>query len=226
MKEERLQVTKVQPLPKLVMFDLDGTLVDTVRTTSSVFSQIRSNRGYSPVEPDVLKPYISRGAEDLVAAALGEALVCRTRDLVEFRTLLAQAEANPDEIYDGVPDVLAALAEMAVPLAIVTNKPQSLAEKLLAELKLEVFFDLILGGDAVANKKPHRDHIDTALKHFGVAAHEAVMVGDSEIDQSAALASGVKFVLFRQGYGGSALMSCQQTTGVDEFKSVLDVLRG
>ena len=219
-------MTIIHPLPSLVMFDLDGTLVDTVRTTASVFSQIRANRGHGPVEPDFLKPYISRGAEDLVAAALGEALVCRTQDLVEFRTLLALAEANPEEIYDGVPDVLAALAELAVPLAIVTNKPQGLAEKLLAELKLEGYFALILGGDAVQNKKPHRDHIDAALNQFGVAAHEAVMVGDSEIDQSAALASGVKFVLFRQGYGGSALMSCQQTTGVDEFHSLLDVLLG
>jgi phosphoglycolate phosphatase len=211
-------------MPELIMFDLDGTLVDTVITTAEVFSELRVERGYDKVCVETIKPYISRGAEELVVAAMGPALNCPSGDLKLFRSKLGEARAHEDQVYTNVLDVLEQLRSRHVTLAVVTNKPQYLAEKLLEELDLDRYFALVVGGDSVPNKKPHRDHINTVLDFFDVSAGQSLLIGDSEVDQNAARASGVEFVLFKQGYAGAELLACKETINFEHYVHFFDAL--
>jgi phosphoglycolate phosphatase len=190
----------------VLLFDLDGTLVDTARTTTHAFNRIRQERGHASIEVDLIKPYISMGGPELTRFALGEALQEVDADLALFRLMLSQIAADPDEIYPGVDATLAALAAKGVRMAIVTNKPQGLTDQLLRALDLDRYFSAIIGGDSVPHKKPHPSHLNAALAAIKADATNAVLIGDSEVDAAAAAAVGMRFIHFAGGYCGPDLL--------------------
>ena len=181
---------------RLAIFDLDGTLADTRFDIARSLIRVLEAHGLSaPPEPDVIAA-IGWGAPRLVQTALGP----DRQHLVETVGAAFRADYRANlvvetEVYDGIPDLLARLAEAGTSLAVATNKPGELTRGLLDRLGLLERFDVVAAPEDVARPKPAPDMLLWVLERTGVPATEAVMVGDMETDLASARAAGLRSVL-------------------------------
>jgi phosphoglycolate phosphatase len=183
-----------------ILFDLDGTLVDSAQGIAVALDEIRSARGGGPVDLQSVRAWVSLGAKTLVANALGDLAGDSDQDLAAFRAILGAQTPDPGHVYPGVGACLERLAKIA-PLAIVTNKPEALSRQLLEQLGLAPLFQVIVGGDTAEQPKPHPAPMLRALEAVGGQGATSWMIGDSIVDARAAQAVGAAFMLFEGGYG-------------------------
>jgi phosphoglycolate phosphatase len=198
------------------LFDLDGTLVDTLGDFDVALNHTLQDMGWPPVARAVIGQLVGRGSEHLLraawahgAAAHGQTGFRAPQDLPA--DLLARAWAlyqqhyrrvngRHSTIYPGAAEGLAALSARQLPLACVTNKPTAFAVDLLAAKDLARWFGPVFGGDAFSRKKPDPLPLIRACEALGTAPHRTLMVGDSVNDVLAARAAGCPVVLVRYGY--------------------------
>ena len=189
--------------PRLVMFDLDGTLVDSVADIALALNRALTDLGLPLVTLPQVQTWVGRGASRLVYCVLEH----QRRPAVLHDELLARFMARYQEsvcavstAYAGAPELLSACRQAGIYLACVTNKPYAPAKALLEALNLLECFDLLLGGDSLAHKKPHPEPLLHCLRHFEVAASAALMVGGSSNDVEAARAAHVRVLAVPYGY--------------------------
>ncbi len=200
---------------KAILFDLDGTLVDTAPDIADALNDTLASLGRPAVAEVQVRAWIGDGGRALLAKALagsGDVNAAGSGNLDAAGTGVAdRAWPTFDAAYealcglrsvvhDGVPEMLATLRADGVKLAVLTNKERHFTVKLLGELRLLAAFDAIVAGDTLAVKKPHPDMVHHALALLGVAADEALLVGDSITDVRTARAAGIAVLLVRHGY--------------------------
>ena len=188
-----------------VVFDLDGTLVDTAPDLHAHLNELLADLGRPGLTLEELRPLIGDGARVMIRRGLeASGGMPDGADLEAlFDAFLVRYAAQPARfgaIYEGVVEVLEGLAEAGVRLGVCTNKAQLPTDRLLAELALDRYFPVVIGGDALPVRKPHGGHLAAVLEGLGVTPERAVMVGDSENDVLAARASGLPCVLVSFGY--------------------------
>jgi len=184
----------------VLLFDLDGTLVDSAPVIARALSQIGVSRGGGKVEVDQVRPLISYGVEALVSTTLGSVENCLADDIVEFRSVLRQFAAKPEWLYPDVVTALAALSTAGFASAVVTNKPEVMSRRLLKELDLDRYFEVIVGGDTVATMKPDSAPVLHALGLLKSEVQQAIFIGDSAADAAAAASLSIPFILHAGGY--------------------------
>ncbi len=184
-----------------ILFDLDGTLVDTAPTICVALNQLRAGRGLLDLTPDTVRPWISLGANDLVRRGVGGKHL--NDDVVSFRSILAALPTLPESLYPGCGKLLLDLRSRGFHLAIVSNKPERLCRKVLQDLGLTSVFGSVVGGDTAGSCKPDPAPLTKALADLRLGAQDAVFVGDSGLDAKAAMALRIPFYLFEGGYGAS-----------------------
>jgi len=189
----------------LAIFDLDGTLVDSAPDIRAALNRLLAARGLAPFALPEVAAMIGDGAR----ALLDKAFAAREAALTDadVQPFLEDLEANSAVLtrpYDGMVEALEALAAAGWQRAICTNKPIAATTALLATLDLARHFDLVLGGDSLAVKKPDPGHVRGVLAGLGVAAAEAQMIGDHQNDIRAAAGAGVRSVFAAWGYGDGA----------------------
>lgn len=191
-------------MPAPLLFDLDGTLVDSAITIALALGQLSTSRGGTAVDVARVRRLVSQGATVLVREGLGPVAGDPAEDLAAFRTILADIPARPEMIFPGVIEALTELAAAGHVCAVVTNKPERLARLLLDQLDLTRHFAAVVGGDTLAVCKPDPAPLHHALDALGQGAlgqaTPAVMIGDSDVDARAAAAAGLPFALFLGGY--------------------------
>lgn len=184
-----------------VIFDLDGTLVDSCGVCVTILSGMIADRGVDHViDPVGARPYMSRGGQEMVAALLGPACVDPAADLTDFRARYAGHQTPVESLYPGVADALARLHALGLVLSICSNKPQPLCDKVLADTGLAPYFDVVVGGQPGLAPKPAPDLLDAVAARLGCAPHECLFVGDSELDHDIAQAAGMDFCFLTYGY--------------------------
>ena len=183
-----------------VVFDLDGTLVDSVHETAVILNTMRKKRGKLPLKDGDYKKLISHGAGKLVCYALEEKTISERMLIKEFRDHYGDTQTSKDSIYPNVKDTLIKLKQAGIKLAICTNKPKNLCDKVLQDTELRSFFDCVVSGGMTKESKPSREPVDYAMSCLGLSSNEVVFVGDSTVDQRAAKAANVPFVFFSTGY--------------------------
>jgi len=186
----------------LAIFDLDGTLVDSAPDISAALNRLMAAEGLAPFGLHAITGMIGDGARALLA----KAFTARDLPLPEavIPGFLADLEASSAVLtrpYPGMVAALEALASQGWQLAICTNKPIAATAALLRQLDLARHFSLVLGGDSLAVKKPDPGHVLAVLEGLGVAAEDAVMIGDHQNDIRAARGAGVRSVFAAWGYG-------------------------
>lgn len=197
-------------VPALAMFDLDGTLVDSVPDLAAAVDQMLHQLGRAAAGEEQVRQWVGNGAAMLVRRALagrfdGEEVAALTdADIADPLALFMAAyggnSCQHSGLYPGVEPCLQELQRRGVKMAVVTNKPEQFVEPLLQARGIADYFDLILGGDSLENKKPHPQPLLHCLEHFGVGAARALMVGDSGNDILAAQAARVAVAAVTYGY--------------------------
>jgi len=191
-----------------VLFDLDGTLIDSVPDLASAVNGMLGRLGREGFSEEVIRYWVGNGAQILVKRALsGSREIDETLDNTYFEEALeifleiyGEHLAVSTVAYEGVHDTLRRLQKAGYRSMIVTNKPYRFVEPLLDRLELREFFEFWLGGDSLERKKPDPLPILTASKKLGVPVDRCVMVGDSKNDILAAKAAGMQSIGVRYGY--------------------------
>ncbi|CEA03631.1 phosphoglycolate phosphatase [Pseudomonas saudimassiliensis] len=192
-------------LPRLVMFDLDGTLVDSVPDLAAAVDQVLALRGRPPAGVEQVKDWVGNGALVLVRRALAGSIDHQEVDEAQAQAALAdfmQAYSGGHSgttVYEGVLKLLGWLRERGVSLAVITNKPERFVAPLLEEKGLGEFA-WIIGGDTLPVKKPDPTGLLHVMAAAGVTPRQCLFVGDSRNDVLAARAAGVKVVAVSYGY--------------------------
>lgn len=187
-------------LPQLIVFDLDGTLVDSASTVSSILNEMRFELGKVPLPKTLYAGLISLGAEALISKSLEIYDAEINSSLADFRDRYANIKTSVDDIYPGAIEALRHLQSIGVSLGLCTNKPRALTEKVLHDTGLDNFFPFICAGGDFLAAKPHPDNLLACLNHYQISNLDTWFVGDSTVDQMTAKNVAVKFIFHRCGY--------------------------
>jgi N-acetyl-D-muramate 6-phosphate phosphatase len=192
------------PAVRGVLFDLDGTLIDSAPDLAGAANRLRADFGLEPMPLEMLRPMVGSGARGMVGAAFGvvpgEARFEPLRDtfLAHYEGMLLERTAP----FAGVEDMLAALEAAGLRWGIVTNKAARFTLPIVAGLKLDERAAAVVCGDTTPHSKPHPEPLLHAARAMGLAAGELVYVGDDLRDAQAARAAGMPIAVATWGYLG------------------------
>lgn len=214
-------------LKPIVIFDLDGTLVDSLDDLCAAVNATLQCLARAPLDRATLAPMVGDGARSLLERALLATGGVPDDFPALLARLLASYEANASVLtrpYPDVPAVLASLRASGWMLAVCTNKPQAVTGRLLADLALDRYFAAVLGADGVAARKPDPAPVLAALRAVGGDARRAAMVGDHANDITAGQAAGIVAIFARYGYGGASVAQLAPDASIDSFGELPNVL--
>jgi phosphoglycolate phosphatase len=188
-----------------IVFDLDGTLVDTAPDLVRALNETMDLEGLPRVKLEAVRQLVGQGARALIerASALHNVSFSATRlDQLtdEFVAFYAADIARESKPFDGVVEALEMLAGLGAKLAVCTNKRTALSVQLLDALNLSARFSAIVGADAVTDRKPHPDHYRAAVTRAGGVVRRSVMVGDTAADVASARGAGAPVCVVSFGY--------------------------
>src|SRR5580704_11889380 len=175
---------------RALVFDLDGTLIDSGLDLALAVSATVKKMGRAPLDHQQIFSYVGRGAQRLIEQVLGPSATeeeCRA-GLAYFLAYYREHMLDNTVTYPGVREGLAALEGM--PMAVLTNKPVRFSRQLLEGLGLARYFRYIYGGNSFRTKKPDPACMQTLLRDFGAAPADAMLIGDSDVDVQTARNSG------------------------------------
>jgi 2-phosphoglycolate phosphatase len=187
--------------PQAVLFDLDGTLLDSAPDMLATANAMLAERGRPPITLDALRPVVSKGSRAMVSVAFPElGLEARDALVPEFLDRYEALIGQHAVLFDGVAGMLGALEAAGCAWGIVTNKPEYLARLILPQLGWETRCAVLIGGDTLAQRKPHPLPLLAAAERMGIEPGICIYVGDDERDIVAANAAGMASVAALWGY--------------------------
>ena len=197
---------------RALLFDLDGTLVDSVPDLAAAIDAMLDDMGYALAGEQRVRHWIGNGAIKLVQRSLAHA---RQADASESSAESVQdwqeahqcfldhyGRLSPDfsRLYPGVLEAIKAWHQQGVTMAVVTNKPRQFVPDILQHFALDTFFPVIVGGDCLPQRKPSPEPLFFACEQLSVSASECIMIGDSQNDVGAARAAGIPVACVSYGY--------------------------
>ncbi|UNP87662.1 phosphoglycolate phosphatase [Aeromonas encheleia] len=210
----------------LVLFDLDGTLIDSAPQLALAVNRTLGELGLAEADEAVVRTWVGNGADKLIQRALdyraAPELFARARPLFDrhYQACLLEGLA----MYDGVAQSLRRLQRLGYRQAVVTNKPSHFVQPILDALGISDCFALWLGGNCVAQKKPSPAPLLHACQELGISPSRTLMVGDSENDVLAAQAASMKVVGLTYGYNYGRPIADSRPDWVCEQFAQLDAL--
>ena len=216
--------------PALVLFDLDGTLVDTAPDIARALGVALAEAGIPPLSLDTVKRMVGDGARELIRRALGAAPSDAAREEAAFGRFLASYRENvcvTSQLYPGVVEGLAALRADGTALAVVTNKPGDLARTLLTALGIATSFVAIIGDGDGFPRKPDPAAALSLLAKVGASPARVVVVGDGLPDMRVARALGATAVAATWGYVPAAALASETPAFLaGSFEEAISSIRG
>ena len=189
-------------MPDAVLFDLDGTLIDTAPDMGGALNNLLIEENRPPLPLEALRPYVSQGGLVLTRIGFGgqvdeaEIEPLRQRFLQHYRAIVA----DKSRLFAGFDEVLTELERRAIAWGIVTNKPEWLTHPLLQQLGLAARCAVVIGGDTLPHRKPHPQPLQVAARRIGVDCRRCIYVGDDERDIQAGRAAQMKTLVATYGY--------------------------
>jgi phosphoglycolate phosphatase len=217
----------------LVMFDLDGTLIETAPEICDAVNDTLKHFGLAQVQQDQVDRWIGHGTRELLVQALAQVRrltvedVRRCDDLpliaAEFDRHYQRRCGTRSHLYPHVREVLQTLRGQGVRLAVVTNKEARYTRTVLAAHDLEPMFDRVVSGDTLPTKKPDPAGIQSCLAQFQVDGARALFVGDSSIDVASARNAGVPVWALPYGYNmGQPIEACGPDRVIPDFRQLVN----
>lgn len=214
--------------PRAIIFDLDGTLVDSAPDIAESLNEVLGQRGLPPLPLASVKAMVGSGIPVLISRAL-EAHGVQADDVKPLVTdmigVYAQRATRLTALFDGVEDCLGAFRRSGVKMAVCTNKQQDVTDIILRDLEISHYFECAIGACPELARKPDPAMLHHALGAMGASAAYAVMVGDSHVDAGAAKAAGMPVVLASFGYSPDPVAAFGPDAIIDSFGELPAVLR-
>ncbi len=209
-----------------LVFDLDGTLVDSRQDLANAVNHALRVTGLPERPADEIVTYVGNGMKVLVSSAMGRV----SGEVLEagiqaFKVHYAEHCLDSTTLYPGVAETLEELSENCR-LTVVTNKPAGFSEQILRSLGIRPFFSVVVGGDSLPERKPHPMPVLKSLESLGVPATSGLMIGDGEPDILAGRAAGLKTCLVTYGFGFSAeIAALKPDFQIARFKDIKEIVK-
>lgn len=191
------------PMPRALLFDLDGTLADTAPDLAAAVNRMRNSRGLTNTPYETLRPLASAGARGLIGAAFGitpgDAAYDEMR--TEFLANYAQQIADRSTLFEGVTELLNEISALGLHWGIVTNKPALYTDALIPKIGLQ-HAACVISGDTTPHAKPHPEPLFEAARRLQLAPEHCWYVGDDLRDIDAGKAAGMPTIAAAWGYCG------------------------
>jgi len=220
-----LIVTPTKPQFQILLFDMDGTLIDSRQDLASAVNYALRAVNKSELPLEEIVQYVGDGLKQLLMKAMkSENDGLLTRATKAFNNYYRDHCVDETVLYDGVKEAIEDLSS-AAHIAVVTNKPKNFADIIVKKLDLNEHIHLVIGGDSCEEKKPHPAPLLNAIKILGGVADSALMIGDGLQDIDAGRNAGVKTCVARYGYGFRPdVMDRGPTYVIDQFQQLKEIV--
>ena len=211
----------------LVVFDLDGTLIDSAPDMHRAVNLMLADLGCNPLTLPDIRSMVGDGASALIARALAARQCVNVDTGKALSEFLRHYESNPTAStrpFPGVAETLERLQAFGLTLAVCTNKPTKLTEMVLENLDLTHFFKRVVAGDSMPYRKPDPRALQEVLNGFGTPPSAAILVGDSEVDAATAQGAKVPFILMTYGYRRGPIDQISSIATLDHFAELATLL--
>jgi phosphoglycolate phosphatase len=217
----------------LILFDLDGTLVETAPEIMDAVNDALCRFSLPEVTQQQVNDWIGHGTRELLVQALADRTGAKPEHVREsdflrivlpvYDTYYEQRCGTRSHLYPKVRETLVSLREQGIKLAVVTNKESRYTQVVLNVHQLTSMFDAVISGDTLPVKKPNPAGVAHCLSRFGVSADRALFVGDSSIDAATARNAGLPVWLLPYGYNmGQPIEACAPDRVIQDFSSLLN----
>ena len=222
---------RVNPGAAAVVWDLDGTLVDSAADIATSLNRLLGENGLASLDDARIRNMIGEGVAVLIRRGFeahditpgGE----RLEGLVErFLVIYSEIATASTRLYPGARDALQTFSDAGLRQAICTNKPEAITRQVLAGLGIAGYFDIVIGGDTLPRNKPDPLPLRTALEGLDATPEQSLMVGDSAIDVQTAHAAGVSVAFVTFGYGPGPSHPHKADYLIDDFAALPAVVAG
>lgn len=195
----------IHSMPKAVLFDLDGTLVDSAADLAFSINEVLAIRSLGPLSIPSVRRMVGHGIRALVERAHHASNMPLSEDQLDQATSSMQAAyasrlVQQTSLMPGATTSIDAAESLGIPLALVTNKPEHFARQILEHFRLLARFEVVIGGDTGLPRKPEPDMLLLAARKLGVTRDVSLMIGDGEADIAAACSAGMPSLLVGTGY--------------------------
>ncbi len=210
---------------RYLIFDLDGTLVDSYEAITESLNHALERLGLPPRRPEVVRGMVGLGLEVLIGQAAGEDKI--TEGVRLFRRHYARICVEKTRLLPDVRPTLQSLQRRGFRMAVATNKPIRFTKRILATLAIRNHFDCLMGPEEVTHLKPHPEMVFRILRHFGCSREQTVFVGDMVVDVETSRSAGVRVLVLPTGSQKRQFLEKAGPDGiVDRFSELPAVLRG
>ena len=209
-----------------VIFDLDGTLIDSAPDIQAATNRALADFGCAPLDLPTVISFIGNGLPKLAERARVRSGLSDGVQIDLTQRLMAYYDENPLELTKLYPDCLDALAylrDAGAKIGLCTNKPYAPAVHILDHLRIAPYFDAVIGGDSLAVKKPDPAPLRETISRL--QADDVLYVGDSPVDYQTAQNAGIDFAFFTQGYRNEPLSYFRNAVPFDDYQEFLAILR-
>lgn len=211
----------------LLIFDLDGTLIDSKRDLADSVNATRAWMGLPPLADDRVYSYVGNGAPVLMRRALPDASEPDVeRALRYFLDYYREHMLDATTLYPGIRKALDRLREAGIPMAVLTNKPVRFSERLIEGLGLKTHFFRIYGGNSFDEKKPHPVGVNLLIAEAGADRARTLMVGDSAVDVRTARNAGVRACGVSWGFQPESFAEVPPDFVIDDMCALADLILG
>lgn len=217
-------------LVQAILFDLDGTLVDTAPDITIAANRMLVELGAPPLSSCVVRSFIGKGIPNLVKQVVALAHSVDEEDemlaQVIFNRHYKDCNGHHSHLYPGVLRGLSMLQDIGYQLGVVTNKPHAYTLPLLDAMGITNYFSVVISGDSLPRMKPDPLPLMDACRKLGANPGNCIMVGDSGVDVAAARGAGMPIYIVRYGYHGDGVYSSLAcTASIDSFEELPELLR-
>ena len=205
---------------RLVLIDLDGTLIDSIGDIHAAVNLMLAEQGQAPLDLPDVRRMVGDGAAVLIERVMAARPALGLDPATALRRYLELYEAEPlglTTLYPGVAETLDRLRDHGFRLAVCTNKPERPSRAILESFGLTDRFERIVGGDSLPWRKPDRRMLDSIMADLGETVASTILVGDSEVDAAAAAAAEMPFVLMSYGYRRGPVKTIRCQAALDDF---------
>lgn len=208
-----------------ILFDLDGTLLDSKKDIAQATNAALFHMGCEPMTEETIYTFVGHGVRELIRGALGKGPREREDAALEyFNTYYLAHCTEHSRLFKGGEALLSELQLRGVQMAILTNKPKYFTDRIVSDLNLAKYFGFFVSAEGGYPNKPDKTGAQAILDHFGVSPNEALMVGDSVVDLQTAENTGLDCALMLNGFSPRAEILALKSRATYVFEELEELL--